>query len=406
MTGPAAPAADAARALTPRGTPRGRTRCAVVGVGQTRHAAARSDVTMAGLAREAALAALADAGLGWDAVDAVVLGTAPDTIEGVMSPELSMAPALGAVGKPTFRAYTSGNAGGQAATLGVGLVASGRFARVLVVAYEKQSEGRTGAVTLQHLPFEAPWQGGTGSLYGALCSDYIARSGAPPHIGDVAALKDRRNALRNPFAQVRRADVTLEAIAASRMLWSPIRLLHASPSSDGACAVVLAAEDAAAGCPDPAWVHGAATRSEPPVAPAHDFVDPRCGRDCAAAVYRQAGITDPRRELDVAELFVPFSWVEPPTLENVGLAEPGEGWRLVDDGATALDGALPVNPSGGLLGANPIGAAGLVRFAEAALQVRGAAGEHQIDGARLAVGHAQGGFSNFVAMWVVGRDKP
>jgi acetyl-CoA C-acetyltransferase len=305
-----------------------------------------------------------------------------------------------------MRVYTSGNAGGQAGALGVSLVASGRFARVLVVAFEKQSEGRAGAVTLQHLPFEAPWQGGTGSLYGALCSDYIARSGAPGHIGDVAAFIERQNAVRNPFAQVRRADITVEVIASSRMLWEPIRLLHASPSSDGACAVVLADERGAAACANPAWVLGAATRSEPPVSPAHDDADPRCGRDCAAAVYRQAGITEPARELDVAELFIPFSWVAPCVLENLHLADSNRGWRLIDDGATTMSGVLPVNPSGGLLGANAIGAAGLVRFAEAAMQVRGTAGEHQVDGARTAVGHAQGGFSNFVAMWVVGRERP
>ena len=72
----------------------------------------------------------------------------------------------------------------------------------------------------------------------------------------------------------------------------------------------------------------------------------------------------------------------------------------------ALSGSLPVNPSGGLLGANPIGAAGLVRFAEAAIQVRGTAGAHQIDGARLALGHAAGGYSNCVAMWIVGAEVP
>jgi acetyl-CoA C-acetyltransferase len=108
----------------------------------------------------------------------------------------------------------------------------------------------------------------------------------------------------------------------------------------------------------------------------------------------------------VAELFIPYSWVEPSLLENIWLADRNEGWQKVDGGATGIDGSLPVNPSGGLLGANPIGAAGLVRFAEAAMQVRGAAGEHQIDGVRMAVGHAQGGLSNFVAMWVVGRDRP
>ncbi len=277
---------------------------------------------------------------------------------------------------------------------------------MLVVSFEKQSEARAAGSTLQRVPFEARWHGGTGSLFGALCREYIARSGAPPDIGDRAALKDRQNAIRNPYAQVRRADITLEAIATSAMLWDPIRFLHSSPSSDGACAMVVADAGTAARCPRPAWVHGYAIRTEPPVSPWHDNVDPRAGRDCAMAVYRQAGISDPVRELDVAELFVPYSWMEPVLLENLGFAESGGGWRLIDSGATTMTGRLPVNPSGGLLGANPIGAAGLVRFAEAAMQVRGAAGDHQLDGARLAVGHAAGGYSNCVAMWVVGSEPP
>jgi len=380
-------------------------RCAVIGVGQTHHAAARRDVTIGGLVREAADRALIDAGVDWRDVEAVVLGKAPDMMEGVMSPELYLVDALAAAGKPVFRAYTSGNAGGVAACFGVSLITAGLHSRVLVVAFEKQSEARAAGSTLQHYPFEARWQGGTGSLFAAVCREYIERSGAPAHIGDVAALKDRRNALLNPYAQVRRPDITLEAIATSRMLWDPIRLLHSSPSSDGACAVVLADETAAAGR-RPAWVHGCASRTEPSVSPAHDSVDPRCGRDCARQVYQQAGISDPGRDLDLAELFVPYSWMEPLLLENLGLVGPAGGWRAVDSGWTAIGGGLPVNPSGGLLGANPIGAAGLIRFAEAAMQVRGEAGEHQVEGARLALGHPAGGFSNCVAMWAVGSARP
>jgi acetyl-CoA C-acetyltransferase len=380
--------------------------CAVIGVGQTRYAAARKDVTLGGLVQEAAERALADAGMDWDAVDAVVLGKAPDMLEGVMSPELYLADALGAVGKQVYRAYTSGSAGGVAASMGVSLVNSGLHARVLVVCFEKQSEARAAGATLQPLPFEAPWHGGTGSLFSAVCREYIARSGAAPETGDLAALKERRNAVRNPYAQIRKPGLTLDDIAGSRMLWDPIRLLHSSPSSDGACAIVLADGATAARAASPAWVLGCAVRSEPAISPRHDNVDPRAGRDCAAAVYRQAGLTDPARELDVAELFVPYSWLEPVILENLSLAEPNAGWRLILRDATAMDGPLPVNPSGGLLGANPIGAAGLVRFAEAALQVRGAAGDHQVDGARVALGHAAGGYSNCVAAWIVGRDRP
>ena len=105
-------------------------------------------------------------------------------------------------------------------------------------------------------------------------------------------------------------------------------------------------------------------------------------------------------------MYVPFSWFEPMWLENLGFAPSGEGWKYVEDGVTQLDGDLPVNMSGGVLSSNPIGACGMLRFAEAAMQVRGQAGEHQVDGARTAVGHAYGGGSQFFAMWVVGSEKP
>ena len=89
-----------------------------------------------------------------------------------------------------------------------------------------------------------------------------------------------------------------------------------------------------------------------------DTVLPRGGADCAADVYRQAGITDPRTQVDCVEMYVPFSWFEPMWLENLGFAAAGEGWKLVEDGVTALDGDLPVNMSGGVLSSNPIGASG------------------------------------------------
>jgi acetyl-CoA C-acetyltransferase len=108
----------------------------------------------------------------------------------------------------------------------------------------------------------------------------------------------------------------------------------------------------------------------------------------------------------VAEIYVPFSWYEPMWMENLGFAPTGEGWKMTDDGSTSYHGDLPVNPSGGVLSSNPIGASGMIRFAEAAMQVRGQAGEHQVDGARLALGHAYGGGSQFFAMWLVGVEKP
>jgi acetyl-CoA C-acetyltransferase len=93
-------------------------------------------------------------------------------------------------------------------------------------------------------------------------------------------------------------------------------------------------------------------------------------------------------------------------IENLGFTAEGEGWKLTESGETEIGGRLPINMSGGVLSSNPIGASGMLRFGEAALQVMGEAGEHQVDGARRALGHAYGGGSQFFAMWVVGADKP
>ncbi|MHB8329074.1 MAG: thiolase domain-containing protein, partial [Acidimicrobiales bacterium] len=115
-------------------------RCAVIGVGQTKHAAKREDVSIAGLVREAAERALQDAAMGWADIDAVVIGKAPDMFEGVMMPELYLAPALGAVGKPMLRVHTAGSVGGSTAIVAAHLVSSGVHERVLTVAFEKQSD--------------------------------------------------------------------------------------------------------------------------------------------------------------------------------------------------------------------------------------------------------------------------
>ncbi|HYM14713.1 MAG TPA: thiolase domain-containing protein [Dehalococcoidia bacterium] len=382
-------------------------RCAVIGIGQTRHASRRDDVSIPGLVREAALRALEDAALDWRDIDAVVIGKAPDMFEGVMMPELYLADALGAAGKPMIRVHTAGSVGGSTALVAASLVQAGLHERVLTVAFEKQSESDAMWALAPKLPFQPAVVAGAGGYFAPHIRAYIRRSGAPADTGMRVALKDRRNALRNPYAHLHQEDITLEKIAESPMLWDPIRFLETCPSSDGACAMVLASASAAAAAPrPPAWLRASAMRSEPTMFAGRDQVNPRAGRDCAAEVYRQAGITDPRREIDVAEIYVPFSWYEPMWMENLGFAPESEGWRMVLDGATAFEGDMPVNPSGGVLSSNPIGASGMLRFAEAAMQVRGQAGAHQVDGARTALGHAYGGGSQFFAMWIVGSEKP
>jgi len=382
-------------------------RCAVVGIGQTKHAARRDDVSIPGLVREAACRALADAEMTWSDIDAVVIGKAPDLFEGVMMPELYLADALGAAGKPIMRVHTAGSVGGSTALAAASLVHGGIHERVLTVAFEKQSESNAMWALTPKIPFQPPVVAGAGGYFAPHIRAYIERSHAPDDVGIRVALKDRRNALKNPYAHIQDASLTYDAIAESAMLWEPIRFHEACPSSDGACAMVLTNERGGDRAAKPAaWVHGSAMRSEPIVFPGRDEVNPRAGRECAAALYAEAGIADPRKELDAAEVYVPFSWYEPMWMENLGFADEGEGWKMTLDGATGLDGDLPVNASGGVLSSNPIGASGMLRFAEAALQVRGQAGEHQVEGARRALGHAYGGGSQFFAMWIVGSEKP
>jgi len=379
-------------------------RCAVVGIGQTKHAAERLDVSIPGLVREAALRALDDAGVGFEDIDAVVVGKAPDMFEGIMMPELFLADALGAAGKPLLRVHTAGSVGGSTAVVAASLIQAGVHERVLTVAFEKQSESNAMWALAPKIPFQMPLVAGAGGYFAPHIREYIRRSGAPDHIGMKVAVKDRLSALHNPYAHLHLPDISMEQVEASPMLWNPIRFLEACPSSDGACAMVLSSENAATGTP--AWVHGTAVRSEPLGMAGRDEVDPRAGRDCAADVYAQAGIVDPWSELDLAEIYVPFSWFEPMWLENLGFTPAGQGWVPVDKDQTGLDGEFPINPSGGVMSSNPIGASGMLRFAEAALQVRGMAGEHQIERARRALGHAYGGGSQFFAMWIVGSEKP
>ncbi len=378
-------------------------RCAVVGVGQTHHTKVREDVSLAGLLREAAQRALDDAEMAWGDIDAVVIGTAPDTFEGVMMPELYLADALGAAGKPMLRVHTAGSVGGSTAIVASNLITSGVRKRVLTVAFEKQSEGdttwalgggRSGSV-------------GAGGYFAPHIRGYIQRSGAPEYVGWMVAVKDRKNALLNPYAHLKVPDISLEMVKESPMVWDPVRRLESCPASDGACAMVLTDEAGGdAATKPPAWLHGTAMRSELGQFPGRDPVSPQAGQDCAADVYRQAGITNPLEDVDMVECYVPFSWYEPMWMENLGFAALGDGWKLTEEGETEIGGKLPVNCSGGVLSSNPIGASGMLRFAEAALQVRGQAGEHQVDGVRTAVGHAYGGAAQYFAMWVLRNEKP
>src|SRR4030088_2454038 len=218
---------------------------AVIGVGQTHHKKKRADVSIPGLRREGALRALEDAEGTWADIDAVVIGKAPDAFEGIVQPELFLADALGGAGKPMLRVHTAGSVGGSTFIVGSDLIESEIHDRVLAIAGEKQSEGN------------AQWglAGGRGRGIGAggafapWIRAYIEKTGAPEYIGWQVAVKDRLNALKNPYAHLQLGDITIEKVKESPMLWDPLRFLESCPSSDGACAVVLTDD---AGGPRPA----------------------------------------------------------------------------------------------------------------------------------------------------------
>jgi len=381
--------------------------CGVIGIGQTKYDAKRIDVSMPGLVREAALRALEDADLTFGDIDAVVIGKAPDMFEGVMLPENYLADAIGATGKPLLRVHTAGSVGGSTANVAMSLIQAGLHERVLTIGWEKQSESNAMWGLSLSPPFSVAVVAGAGGYFAPLIHAYIQRSGAPEDTGIRTALKDRQNALKNPYAHLQIPDIDFDKIANSPMLWDPIRYLESCPSSDGACAMVLASEKLAERAPNPpAWVHATAMRSEPNQFPGRDAVNPMAGRKAAADLYKQGRISNPRKEIDCAEIYVPFSWFEAMWMENLGFAEEGQGWKMVYEGATALDGDMPVNMSGGVLSSNAIGASGMIRYAEAAMQVRGQAGEHQVDGARKTMGHAYGGGSQYFSMCLFGADKP
>src|SRR5262249_18950267 len=226
-----------------------------LGTGQTRHASKRADVSIAGLCREAVDRALADARVTPEQIDAVVVGKAPDLFEGVMMPELYLADAIGAVGKPMLRVHTAGSAGGGANPLrparpagsvggttglvATSLIQAGVHERVLALAFEKQSESNAMWALSITPPFSMPLLAGAGGYFAPHIRSYIRRSGAPGHVGAMVAVKDRRNGSLNPYAHLQQAGITLESVQASPMLWDPVRYDETCPSSDGACAAII-----------------------------------------------------------------------------------------------------------------------------------------------------------------------
>lgn len=366
---------------------------AIIGTGQTKHTSSRADVSQPELVREAAAAALADANMTPGDIDAVLIGSM-ELFEGRALPELWVGEGAFAVGKPCLKVATGGTSGTSTCIAAFHQVASGIFDSVLAVGYEKHSEGHTQTGMALTDPFwdRAVASGALGN-FALSISQYVAQRGVTEEQAALVAVKARRNAARNPHAHLQMPDLTVDDVLASKMLAHPVRMLDMCPQSDGACAIVVAADTVARRHnPCPAWVLATATRHDQCYIGDLDrrLVTMRTLRDASAAAYRQAGITDAVRDFDVAEIYEPCTYAELAWYEALGFCADGEAARLIEKGVTEMDGALPVNPSGGVLSANPVGASGVIRVAEAALQIHGRAGDRQVDGVHLALATGYG----------------
>ncbi|HET8676297.1 MAG TPA: thiolase domain-containing protein, partial [Blastocatellia bacterium] len=383
-------------------------RAAIVGTGQTKCKERRDDVSFPGLIYEAATRALEDAGITIDDVDAVVFGSAPELFEGVNHPEQWCADASGAFLKPMIRVHTGGTVGASTGIAAFYYVAAGMFDTVLAVTGDKLSESpvQLGLSTVYDPILGRQFACGAPSAVALQARQYMHKYGVTEHEAALVAVKNRKNALLNPYAQLHIPNISVEMVMNSMVLSTPIKLLDSCPASDGACAMVIASEALAEKYADrPAWIKAVATFNEGVYYPGRNFADPLALMEAAKKVYKTAGITDPRREIDVAELYEAFSFQEMLWTEAMFFCERGEGGKLVESGATEMTGDLPVNPSGGVLSTNTIGATAMMRQAEAAMQVMGRAGAHQIDGARTAIAHGWGGGIQFHTLMIVSSDK-
>lgn len=216
---------------------------------------------------------------------------------------------------------------------------------------------------------------------------YMHKYGITPEQCAMVVVKNRGNAKLNPYAQAP-MDLQIKDILTSEMLSSPIRLLEAKPTSDGACAMILAVEEKAKKWTDkPVWIEGVGSCYDSHNLGDRDLAVPRSLAIAAKQAYKMAGIRNPKKDIDVVELSEYYSYQELLWSEGLGFCREGGGGKFIESGATQIGSELPINPSGGLLSGVPVNVAGLNRVAEAALQLKSEAGKRQIEGARVALAH-------------------
>jgi acetyl-CoA acetyltransferase len=392
-------------------------RVAVIGAGMTRFGK-MTDRGLKSIGREAVEAALKASGVEQSKIEAAVVGNATAGL--ITGQEMIRAQViLREMGFGDIPMINTENACASSSTafhLAWMYVASGMYDVVLALGVEKlyHEEKRRSfqaigsAVDMEAIQDllkstaergrkdgEAKGDGGKGAgesrsmfmdFYAAGAREYMKRHGATPVQFAKVAVKSHQNAALNPYAQYRET-YSVEDVLNSPMVAEPLTRLMCSPIGDGAAALVLCSEEKAKQyTTKPVWVTASILGSGKDRQPGEPGVTTRMARKA----YEAAGVTPD--DLDVIELHDASAPAEIIEYEELGLCKVGEGAKLIEDGDTALDGRIPVNPSGGLLSkGHPIGATGCAQLTEIYWQLRGECGERQVKDGEAKVGLAQNG---------------
>jgi acetyl-CoA C-acetyltransferase len=386
-------------------------RVAIIGMGCTRFVE-HWGLGLDDLLIDAANEAYASAGIDKADIDAYWFGTAQGGMSGI-----TLARPLQLDGKPVTRVENYCATGAEAFRQACYAVASGAYDVAMAVGGEKTKDG--GYQGLAAVP--APNDGTERTLTAAAMFSMVAPAYAAKFGVDIEKLreamahvawKNHANGAKNPRAQFRR-EVSLETICNAPPVAGRLGVFDCSGVADGAAAaIVCRAEDAHRYTDRPLLVKAlsfVAGNGGGLTDPTYDYTTFPEVVATAQDAYAQAGVTDPRSELALAEVHDCFTITEIALMEDLGFSERGEAWRDELDGVFDLDGALPVNPDGGLKSfGHPIGASGLRMMFEAWQQLRGdAEPERQITTDRsLALTHNLGGYPGEMVSFIsiLGRD--
>lgn len=353
-------------------------RVAIVGMGCTPFAE-HWDKGVDDLLVDACSETFASAGTDKQAVDAYWLGTAQSGMSGI-----TLARALQLEGKPVTRVENYCATGSEALRQAAYAVASGAYDVAMAAGVEKVKD--SGYQGLNAFPI--PNDGTTRTLTAAgsfsmVAPAYAQRYGVDMHdlkhaLARIAS-KNHHNGARNPRAQFRR-EMSVEQLCAMPRVAGDLSVFDCAGVADGAAAaIVVRAEDAHHFTDRPIYIKAlsfVAGNGSGLIDPGYDYTTFPEIVTCAADAYQQAGITDPRRQIAMAEVHDCFTPTELVLMEDLGFSERGMAWKDIENGTFDLDGDLPINPDGGLKSfGHPVGASGLRMMFEAWLQLRGEAPE-------------------------------